>query len=309
MKNFAKKVEKASQYIMPAINQDSLYSVSVVPGTSADTAKQGNSKLWANDIGLCRFAPSTQGNWSTARDDLAHLIQQATNGAVTSVSQADDYNNEVFLEQLYHTIMVRNNSNVGAICKAYYVQPRFDKGIVTADSDVLALPRILSDMDESYATAPSPLLVQDEKMGITGTLYDYTNVCRNWNVKLFKQGTIYPGQTVMFKLGTPAAGKWLSVPEMVQTATSSQYHRALVLQFSGLLGHDADDPEFTAGAVAFSKYKMDIIVHKHMKYRQMSASRALQEDHRAANTYEMDGFNGNLEILPAVNPNLVDQTS
>jgi len=287
-----------------------MYSVSVVPGTSTDTAKLGNSKMWGNDIGLCRWGPGTQGNWVSARDDLTQAIQQATNGAVTSLGQADDYNNNFYLDQLYHTIMARNNSNVGVLCRAYYVQPRYAKSnAVSSDASTFALPRILSDMDESYTAAPSPLLIQDERMGISTTLFDYPNVCRNWKIKLFKKGIIFPGQTVMFKLGTPAAGKTHSIPLITQTVSDPLFHRALILQFSGLLGHDSTQADFVSGPVQFSKYKVDIIVHKHLKVRVVSASEAILEDLRATMTTDIPAIAGNLEVMPAVKPTNVNQGS
>lgn len=310
MKKFGKYLDKVDMFTQPYSIYYQNYSQSLIPSTdlNAGDSRFGNTKIYGDDIGLCRFAASTTGNWTGVIDDIAQGIILGTNNTINTTGLADDYNNMMLIDDLSHKICLRNNSNIGVRIKVYYVSRK--KSYATAsnnDSDCLIIPQLLAAMDESY-NPPYTTKIRDTFMNYQATLFDYPTVCARFNIKKSKEFILYPAQTQFFKLKCPISGRPFNVANASNRTADPRYHRAIVFQLTGLPVHSSDTENMAAGPVAYGAYNVDMLVSKRLKYR-------LVKEINNENTH---GFSNSTltaiplakqEIQPAVNPSNVTLAS
>lgn len=300
MKRFSKYMQSVNALDQPYINESSQFSQNVASGTATNTNKFGNGRMFGVDIGCCRFTITGTGNWTSTTDDIAQAITSASQSVVTSSAQADDYNQDIFIDKLYTKIMVRNNTNIGVLLTTYYVTPRQDVN-TNASAQQLILPRILAAMDESINFVPTTTNAQDQFMGPNSTLFDYPVVCARFKLKKSKQYILYPGETKIYKLTTPKlTSKAHKVSYLSNVSSNKNFHRALIFQWCGLPAHDSNSGDFAEGPVQYSKTMLDFIVDKKMRYRMIDQNTL--ENVVNNRTTNMTNFVGFPEIMPAVNP-------
>jgi len=300
MKRFSKYMSSVNAYDQPYINESSQFSQNISSGAALNSSKFGNGRMFGVDVGCCRFSVSGNGNWSTTDDDISFAIKKATQSAVLSQNVADDYQQEILIDKLSTKIMVRNNTNVGVLLTTHHATPRNDVNN-NASAQQLILPRILSAMDESIDFTPATALAQDQYMGPNSTLFDFPTVCSRFKLKKSKQYILYPGQTKIYKLYTPAlTAKAHKVAYLSNVTSNKKFHRALIFQWCGLPAHDSNSGDFVEGPVQYAKTMLDFIVDKKMRYRMIDQHTL--ENTNASRLTNMSNIVGNLEIMPAVNP-------
>nr|QNJ57248.1 capsid protein [Cressdnaviricota sp.] len=303
MKRFSRYMTSVNALDQPYVNESSQFSQSIASGSAVNTNKFGNGRMFGVDVGCCRFSISGEGNWTTTEDDIAYAIKKASSNTVTTLTAADDYAQDLFIDKLSTKIMVRNNTNVGALLTTYHVTPRQDV-TATASAQQLILPRVLNAMDESINFTPAAANAQDQYMGPNSTLFEFPIVCSRFKLKKSKQIILYPGQTKIYKLYSPnLTGKAHKVNYLANVSSNKRYHRGLLFQWCGLPAHDSNTADFTEGPVQYAKTMLDFIVEKKMRYRMIDQHTF--ENTFASRTTNMTNLVGNPEIMPAVNPSNV----
>lgn len=277
-----------------AVNYTNDYRVGAVSKSEkwTSTGGQNYSRLHSLEVGLAdNTAPN--GNFTVGQDDINVACGAA--GAPTNHADQLKYNRPVLIEKLKLKAMIRNNCNIGVLVKVYRVAPRQDVSVT--DNSKYIISRLITAFGQSGSTTQN-----QNQMPFINTLFDYPEICSDFYLKKIDERIIYPGETHMYKISSPVAGKVRTVSNITTRISDSRFHRALVFQTCGLPVHNnGDDPFEANGIVDYGPYTLDVLYNQQFKVRRIN-DEAAENEIGYEDLIQEHLEPSEMELMPAVNP-------